>query len=117
MGYVVKAVSASGAQLWVSPPRPETHCNFGVRKEACVFRTPMQAPPVIEALAEECKRYGFLLELIPLAKRCCPLVKRRSRDYSAAPQERAVCRWQGTEASKRGRDRHPAEDRAPRPAR
>jgi len=33
------------------------------RKEACVFRTPMQAQPVIEALAEECKRYGFLLEV------------------------------------------------------
>ena len=63
MGYVVKAVSASGAELWVSPPRSETHCIFGVRKEALVFRTPIQAQAAIEALAEQCKRYGFLLEV------------------------------------------------------
>ena len=63
MGYVVKAVSASGAELWVSPPRQETHSIFGVRREALVFRTPMQAQAVIEALAEQCKRYGFLLEV------------------------------------------------------
>jgi hypothetical protein len=63
MGYVVKAVSASRAELWVSPPRQETHSIFGVRREALVFRTPMQAQAVIEALAEQCKRYGFLLEV------------------------------------------------------
>jgi hypothetical protein len=48
-------------KLWVSPPR--THCIFGPRKEAVVFRTQMQAEAVIETLAEECKRYGFLLEV------------------------------------------------------
>ena len=63
MGYVVKAVSASGAELWVTPSRPETRCIFGVRKEALVFRTPIQAQAVIETLAEQCKRYGFLLEV------------------------------------------------------
>jgi hypothetical protein len=63
MGYVVKAVSASGAELWVTPSRPETRCIFGVRKEASIFRTPMQAQTVIEALAEKCERYGFLLEV------------------------------------------------------
>ena len=63
MGYVVKAVSASGAELWVTPSRPETRCIFGVRKEASIFRTSMQAQTVIEALAEKCKGYGFLLEV------------------------------------------------------
>jgi hypothetical protein len=66
MGYVVKAVSASGAELWVSPPRPETHCVFGARKEAVVFRTPMHAQAVIVTLAEQCKRYGFVLEVEPV---------------------------------------------------
>jgi hypothetical protein len=32
---------------------------FGVRKQALVFRTLMQAQAVIEVLAEECKPYGF----------------------------------------------------------
>jgi hypothetical protein len=63
MGYVVKAVSASGSELWVSPPQPETKCIFGVRQAAVVFRSPTQARAVIETLAEECKRYGFLLEV------------------------------------------------------
>jgi hypothetical protein len=63
MGYVVKAVSASGAELWVSPPRPETHCIFGPRQGAEIFRTRTQTQAVIETLAEECKRYGFLLEV------------------------------------------------------
>jgi hypothetical protein len=49
MGYFVEAVSASGAELSVSPRRPETHCIFGVCKEALVFRTLMQAQAVIEA--------------------------------------------------------------------
>ena len=49
MGYFVDAVSASGAELSVSPRRPETHCIFGVCKEALVFHTLMQAQAVIEA--------------------------------------------------------------------
>ena len=47
----------------MTPSRPETRCIFGVRKEASIFRTPMQAQTVIEALADKCKRYGFLLEV------------------------------------------------------
>ena len=91
MGYVVKAVSASGAELWVTPSRPETRCIFGVRKEASIFRTPMQAQTVIEAFAEKCERYGFLLEVNSAGDELLlSLVKPRGQDYSATPQERAV---------------------------
>ena len=90
MGYVVKAVSASGAELWVTPSRPETRCIFGVRKEASIFRTPMQAQTVIEALAEKCERYGFLLEVNSAGDELLSAGQTTRPRLSATPQERAV---------------------------
>jgi hypothetical protein len=63
MGYVVKAVSASGAKMWVSPPRDNTSRIFVPRPEADIFRTQKEARTVIEILAKTFTRFGFVFEV------------------------------------------------------
>ena len=59
MGYVVKAVSASGCQMWVLPPRDKTHSNFGPRRDAQVFRTEKDAQAAVEKLPDCLRLFGF----------------------------------------------------------
>jgi hypothetical protein len=59
----VKAVNASGAELWLSAPAAETHCLFGSREEASVFRKQQEAQARSETLGEKCNRFGFLVEV------------------------------------------------------
>jgi hypothetical protein len=65
VGYVVKAVSASGLKMWVSPPRQKTHRIFGPREDAEVFRTQKDAQAVIDTLAESFRRVGFNFDVEP----------------------------------------------------
>jgi hypothetical protein len=59
VGYVVKAESASGLKMWVSPPRQRDRRIFGPRQDAEVFRTEKEAQAVIDTLAESFERVGF----------------------------------------------------------
>ena len=63
MGYVVKAVSASGCKMWVQPPKQKSQRNFGPRKEAEVFRTQKDAQSVIDSLPESFRQIGFDFEV------------------------------------------------------
>jgi hypothetical protein len=63
MGYVVKAVSASGCKMWISLPTLKTHPTFGSREKAEIFRTQKEAQAAIETVAEPLRRVGFELEV------------------------------------------------------
>lgn len=63
MGYIVKAVSASGCKMWMQAPRQKSHRNFGPRADAEVFRTQKDAQAVIDKLPESFRQIGFNFEV------------------------------------------------------
>jgi hypothetical protein len=63
MGYVVKAVSASGCKLWMQPATQKNHRNFGQRKDAEVFRTQKDAQSIIDLLPPSFRQIGFEFEV------------------------------------------------------
>jgi hypothetical protein len=65
VGYIVKAVSASGCKLWVQPSSQKSHRDFGPREDAEIFRTQKDAQAVIEKLPESFRQIGFNFEVEP----------------------------------------------------
>jgi hypothetical protein len=63
MGYVVKAVSASGCKMWISLPMQKTHRVFGPREKAEIFRTQKEALAAVETVADSLRRVGFEFEV------------------------------------------------------
>jgi hypothetical protein len=63
MGYVVKAMSASGCKLWIQPVTQKHHRNFGPRKDAEVFRTQKDAQAIIDRLPPSFRQIGFEFEV------------------------------------------------------
>jgi hypothetical protein len=58
-GFVIKAVSATGLAMWVSPPRFGKHRVFGPRENAEVFRTQGEAHSAIGTLPRAFEHAGF----------------------------------------------------------
>ncbi|HET6325578.1 MAG TPA: hypothetical protein VFG04_12945 [Planctomycetaceae bacterium] len=58
-GFVIKAVSASGLEMWVSPPRFGDHRTFGPREKRDVFKTRGEAHAVIGKLPASFEHAGF----------------------------------------------------------
>jgi hypothetical protein len=50
MGFVIKATSRTGLEMWVSPPRFAEHRVFGPRENAEIFRTRAEAHDAIGRL-------------------------------------------------------------------
>jgi hypothetical protein len=57
--YVIKATSASGLAMWVSPPRAGQHRVFGPRENAETFKTRGEAHSVIGKLPVSFEHAGF----------------------------------------------------------
>jgi hypothetical protein len=58
-GFVIKAVSADGLAMWISPPRFGDHRVFGPREMAEVFRSPAEAHSTIGKLPRSFEHAGF----------------------------------------------------------
>jgi hypothetical protein len=62
-GFVIKAVSSTGLEMWVSPPRFGEHRVFGPRENAEVFRTQGEAHSAIGTLPRAFEHAGFNFEV------------------------------------------------------
>jgi hypothetical protein len=57
--FVVKAVSATGLQMWISVPRAGGHRVFGPRENADLFKTRAEAHSTIGKLPAAFEHAGF----------------------------------------------------------
>jgi hypothetical protein len=57
--FVVKATSATGQIMWVSPPRPGNQRVFGPRENAERFRTRGEARSAIGQMPQAFEHAGF----------------------------------------------------------
>ncbi|HET6326239.1 MAG TPA: hypothetical protein VFG04_16295 [Planctomycetaceae bacterium] len=61
-GFVAKATSAAGLEMWISPPRPANQRVFGPRENAEVFRTRGQAQSAIGQMPQAFHGFKFTVE-------------------------------------------------------
>ena len=62
-GFVIKATSAAGLEMWVSPPRFGDHRTFGPREKADVFKTRGEADAAIGKLPVSFEHAGFMFSV------------------------------------------------------
>jgi len=58
-GFLVRAKSATGLEMWISVPRGGGHRVFGPREKADVFRTRGEAQAAIGQMPQSFEHAGF----------------------------------------------------------
>ena len=66
-GFVVKAVSVAGLEMWISIPRAGGQRVFGPRENAEVFQTRLEAHSAIRNMPPAFEQAGFAFTVEPTA--------------------------------------------------
>lgn len=66
IGFVVKATSTYGLDMWISRSRVGTHRAFGPRENAEVSRTRSDANTAIQELPAAFEKAGFVFSVEPI---------------------------------------------------